>query len=451
MRRRHLQFRDKVKNINIMFIIISLIVSAHLFSHSSIMKGLDPQADALKEETAAALLKEELYEGSFLDMNGDAITQADEPGVDGYCLYPQSYSWLIGYNSAIYGSYGLRDIYQEELWYAKGKNHQGAAIQLTTDNEMQVYAYEVLSSFSHDGSVIILDNDTGAIRAFVSRGPVDLDVNDLSSFMAEANQTETAFLRRGTEENDPPGSCWKLVTAAAALSSDQADHIDFEYEDTGVYQSLDGCMIYNYNQVAYGLLTLADALCVSSNVYFAHLAMLIGPRQLAKTYDALMMGQEIELDFTTLTSNYHLDYSSFLTTQSGFGQGELEISPLHLAAIGTAFANEGKMMKPYLIQRITSGKKTFYEADSEILSEAFSEDTASKVLEASHEAALYYGFDEETYGYVSAKTSTADTINGIHTYLMAMTEQYTLLISTTDSSSSTSLIEPMQLLLEKYH
>lgn len=451
MKRKYMHLYEKIKNINILFIIASLIVSSFLFSHSAVIRGLDKTADALKDETNTALMKEEMYEGRFLDMHEDAITQANQTGEDAFCLYSKAYAWLIGYNSPIYGSYGLRNTYKDYLWYTKSHHQYGADIYLTTDNEMQVYAYELLSSFSHDGSIIILENETGAIRTFVSRGPVDLDINeDLSSFMTMANQTETAFLRRGTDENDPPGSCWKLVTAAAALSLENADDIDFTYEDTGIYQSLDGCTIYNYGQAVYGMLDLAEALCVSSNVYFAHLAMQTGGRQLSKIYDAFLVGQDITLDFTQLSSYYRLDYSSFLTTQSGFGQGELQISPLHLASIGAALGNGGVMMKPYLVEKIADQTKKLYKAKTEVLSEALSSQVASEILQASHESALYYGFDEDTYGYVSAKTSTADTASGIHTYLMAITDQYTFLISTTDCSSSGELIEPMGLLLQKY-
>lgn len=444
------QFIRKMHFVYAVFLVWGLVIIVTMIHQSGIIYGLDEDIDKQKQILAADMQKQQLYEGKIIDCKDTAITdyEQSEKGEDAYCVFPKAYGWLIGYHQGD-DAYGLRADFSEYLWH-KNRNGFGDTMHLTIDHEMQVYAYEVLSNFSHDGSVIVLDNKTGQVKVFVSRGPVDLDINeDISLFKEEANEVETAYLRRGTSENDPPGSCWKLVTAAAAFSSD--GHIDYDYEDTGVYDMGDGCYVYNYAGVAYGPIGLAEALCVSSNVYFANLGVQVGSAQLIKIYDALLLGKDLDFDFAAISSSYYLDGSLPLTTQTSFGQGLLEITPLHLAMIGQTLANDGNMMKPYVVEKVTRQRKTVYSQKPQVLSNALDKKVTDKVLKAAHEAALEYGFDKQTYGYISAKTGTAETPTGIHTYLLAMGEEYTYLLSTTDSQTSNDLIEPMQQLIKRFH
>lgn len=449
MKKRHV-FESKIQFIYAFLMVWGFVCGAVMVHHSGVIYGLNEDIDKQKQTLKADLKKQQCYEGKIIDCHEVAITDdtKSEKGKDAYCLFPQAYGWLLGYHQGD-EAYGLRADFSEYLWH-QNRNGYGDTMQLTIDDEMQVYAYEILSNFSSDGSIIVLDNQTGAVKSFVSLGTVVLDINeDIALFKEEANEIDTAYLRRGTSENDPPGSCWKLVTAAAAYSSD--GYIDFDYDDDGAFNMGNGYYAYNYGGIAYGKLDLAEALSVSSNTYFANLGVQVGTAQLKKTYDALLIGQDLDFDFASITSSYYLDGSLPLTAQTSFGQGQLEITPLHLAMIGQTLANNGKMMKPYVVSKISRQKKTVYQQKPEVLSDALSKKASKKVLKAAHEAALDYGFDKDTYGNISAKTGTAETVNGIHTYLLAMGKNYTYLLSTTDSQTSNELIAPMQQLIKRFH
>lgn len=429
------QLHLKIKRLSILFIILCFVLSTSLLINSGIIPGINADIDHFKQDVKAASRKSETYEGIFLDRYGDAITNPYQPGVDGSCIDDEAFSWIIGFNDPVYGTSGLRQQYQDVLW------QPNSTIQLTLDNEAQIFAYEVLKNISHDGSIIILDHTAGEIIALASRGPVDFNINaPLNDFFDHATM-EGSQLMRGVTETNPPGSVWKSVTAYSYLASGH----DLEpYLDDGTYTTIDGYTIYNAGNAVFGEIGLDEAFCYSSNCYFANMGMNTGVRNLIKSYESFGLGQDIALDFTTLQSYYHLDYSTFSTAQTSFGQGQTQITPLHLAMIFGAFQT-GEMKLPYLIKAINDDEV----GQTETFLEPFDEDAIYTVNQALHTCANYYGFDED-YGYVIAKTGTAEVQDGVQTYLAASNERYTFLISTADNEASSDLINPMSMLLYKF-
>ncbi|MBR2067396.1 MAG: hypothetical protein IJ875_03950, partial [Solobacterium sp.] len=197
-------------------------------------------------------------EGPIYDRNGNIISQ------NSTLAYPEnySYSWLLGYYSTSLGMenvYGLRGNLKDYLYFLLDKDNVGAKVTLTTDSRIQNYAHESILQ-GIEGSVIVLDNKTGAILALASQSTVNYDGND-PMFILQS-EIEGSQFRRGTYENDPPGSTFKIITSIAALEKSRDEQLDesfFSFNDTGTYiPEGDQFEIRNYNNIAYGQIGLNE-------------------------------------------------------------------------------------------------------------------------------------------------------------------------------------------------
>lgn len=155
-----------------------------------------------------------VIEGDIVDRNGNIVMGNASSGVSAVASVPEneSYAYLLGYytvDSGVENTYGLRGSLKDYSLFHLDADNKGATVQLTTDNGLQDYAYELLNG--QEGSITVIDNDTGAILALASHSTITYDVNDMDSFLN--SDVEGAQYRRGTYENDPPGSTFKMITA----------------------------------------------------------------------------------------------------------------------------------------------------------------------------------------------------------------------------------------------
>ena len=130
--------------------------------------------------------------------------------------------------------------------------------------------------------------------------------------------------------------------------------------------------------------------------------------------------------------------------QTAYGQGKVAVSPLNVAMMMGAIVNDGKIMKPYLVQSITDDGKVEQDTKPTVAYETLDKSTAEKMQGYLHNVAVSYGFEEDVYGQVYAKTGTADQTNGLNTcyYLMGVetdSGKYVLVVNhrnTTGTSGS---------------
>ena len=404
-----------------------------------------PSVDSSYTQTKNRITYEEVstyaQEGDYLDRNGNSIM------VSGYAQEPENYSYayILGYysiNENAENTYGLRGNLKDYTWFHLDESDKGATVRLTTDNSLQDYCYGLLNG--QEGSIIVLDNSSGKILALASQSTIDYNVNDTDSFTS--NTTTDGQFRRGTYENDPPGSTFKVITAAAALEKQEEENLGddfFQYTDTGSYlPEGDTWTITNYNNEVYGDCDLDTAMRYSVNCYFAHLGIEVGAERLKEKAEEFYFGKDIEIPFLcTLHSSIDIEASSTGTiAQTAFGQGNTEVSPLQLAMVAQAISNNGDMMQPYIVQSIANSSQTFYKAKNKKLSSTMTSTVNEKLKEAMHEAALEYGFYEESYGMVYAKTGTAECANDrIHCYMIGFTDSYSFCISMNNIQISTQL------------
>ena len=370
------------------------------------------EIELLKVEPDEDVLKEKERHESLLAIPGVMISDVE---VREYPL-GEAAAHLVGYvqsvtaedleehagegytaNSVI-GRSGMEGLFEKEL---KGQNgcriyivnsegkekeelacilvQHGQDIKLTIDASLQIALYE---QFQEDKSCSVAMNPyTGEVLALVSTP--SYDNNDV--IMGLSSEQWTAL---NDDEDKPmynrfrqvwcPGSTFKPVTAAVGLESGAIDPNE-DYGNVGLSWQKDASWgsYYVTTLHAYEPVILENALIYSDNIYFAKAALKIGYEEMESSLTQLGFNAELPFEIKMAKSQYSNSESIETEIQladSGYGQGQVLVNPLHLACIYSAFCNEGNIIKPYLVYQ--------NEVSAEYwISGAFSSETASRVLE----------------------------------------------------------------------
>lgn len=428
--------------VNAFAAVVALAMMLVIMVHSGMMPGVSSSVDA---DRAAAAWREQIYssvEGDILDRNGTVLCTASEKGKPGTLTYPESTSFLLGYNSLRFGLSGLRSMYREVL-LDTDKNEKGGSLNLTLDIDLQNYCQSQLRG--HEGAIIVMNWKTGALLAAASNSDpnITFNANEIDEKWDVYNHGDFWYNRCWLVE-DPPGSTQKIITAACALEHGEGD---FKMDDSGKLD-IGGASIHNFGNGVYGRTDLQGALKNSVNTYFAALSLRLGQAAFLETEEKFLYNVPIsDLDFTeqTLTSSVSLTTQASLA-MAGFGQGTLSTSPLHLALGMGGVMNGGEIVKPYLVENATIKGKTKRQHKPETLSkDCISKANAETLRSYLHVTALAYGFDEATCGTALAKTGTADDSRGTnHIYCLAATgDDYVVLVSISHTHSASGLALPL--------
>lgn len=304
-----------------------------------------------------------------------------------------------GYTAeSVIGRTGMESLYEKELkghdgcriYIEDGEENvkeelaaipveNGKDIQLTIDADLQDALYE---QFSEDqGCSVAMDPFTGEVLALVSTPSYDTNafILGLSSAQWTAwNEDENKPLYNRFRQTWCPGSSMKPLVAAAGLMARTID-AQKDYGSQGLKWQKDTSWgsYYITTLHTYSPVTLQNALVYSDNIYFARAALDMGADGMEKALNSVGFGQEIPFEISMQKSQ--ISNSGKLETEiqladSGYGQGEVLVNPLHLACIYSAFVNGGNILKPTLFYE--SGEKYSYWIE-----DAFSEDAAKTVLE----------------------------------------------------------------------
>jgi peptidoglycan glycosyltransferase len=236
---------------------------------------------------------------------------------------------------------------------------------LTIDAGLQSLAHDLLGG--RIGAVVLLETGAGAVRTLASNPHVDpngLVAVDLESATEAADywaelQADPAqpLLNRATQGLYTPGSTFKTITASAAIEDGVATP-QTVYTDDGDLE-VDGHVIVEHNRPDDSIdeWTLEQGLAFSLNVVFAQVGLELGGDRLFEIAGKFGFGEEIPFDVEVATGQI-ASKRSFLdqpaaVADTAFGQGELLTTPLGMALVAAAIANEGEMMRPYLVDRIT--------------------------------------------------------------------------------------------------
>ena len=262
------------------------------------------------------------------------------------------------YEDRLRGTYGI-EIYIESEDGSKKADiaeievKNGENITLTIDSNIQEKLYNELKNDA--GFFVVMHPNTGALLALVSTPSYDPNKFVLGMTTSEWNEikdnTGNPMIARYLQSYCP-GSTFKPLTGAIGLTSGSLS-VDDTFSYTGLSWKKDGWGEYDITTLtAYsGPKNLRNALIHSDNIYFAQAALQIGKNNITSGLDKIKFGESIDFVMNTAKSQY--SNSGNITSEktladSGYGQGEVLVNPIHMASIYSAFANDGNMVKPYI-------------------------------------------------------------------------------------------------------
>lgn len=304
-----------------------------------------------------------------------------------------------GYTAgSVIGRSGMEGLFEKEL---KGQNgcriyivdadgreleelacipvQHGQDIQLTIDAGLQTALYE---QFQEDKSCSAAMNPfTGEVLALVSTPSYDNNdfIRGLSGEQWKAlNEDEDKPMYNRFRQVWCPGSTFKAVTAAIGLETGTVDPMeDFGNEGLSWQKDASWGSYHVTTLHAYEPVILENALIYSDNIYFAKAALKIGAEKLETSLTKLGFHAELPFEIRMAESQYsnteHIE-TEIQLADSGYGQGQMLINPLHLACIYTAFCNKGNVIRPYLLYQEQAHAEYWMPG-------AFSADVAGRVLE----------------------------------------------------------------------
>jgi peptidoglycan glycosyltransferase len=284
-----------------------------------------------------------------------------------------TYASITGFYSLVYGATGIEakanDILagNDSRFFVDrlqqlfaNREPKGGAIRLTVDPDAQAAAMKALNG--RTGAVVAIDPTTGAILALASSP--SFDPNLLSSHDAQAIQNtydglnadpKQPMLNRPLAMTLPPGSTFKLVTAAAALESGKY-FADSELPGPKKIK-LPGTDVQlgNWTGKSCGtndVTTLQAALEISCNTAFAWLGMKLGPNAIGEQAKKFGFESEFDVPMTAAISRFPTNLNESQTAMSAIGQFDVRATALQMALVAAGIANDGVVMKPYLISQV---------------------------------------------------------------------------------------------------
>lgn len=336
-----------------------------------------------------------------------------------------------GYNEqSIIGKSGLEKLYEDRLREKKGYRiaivdqqgeekqalavkpaEDGEDIKLTIDIRWQQKLYE---AYQEDKSCSVVMNPTsGEVLALVSTpsyNAMDFIVGMSQETWDVLNNDENKPMYNRVRETWAPGSSFKPIIGAIGMTTGAITE-DEDFGASGLsWQKDESWGNYKVTTLhTYDQAVLKNALIYSDNIYFAKTALKIGADSLAKQLDKLGFGQDIPFDIGMTSSQYSNSEtieSDIQLADSGYGQGQILVNPLHLACMYSAFFNEGNMIAPYL--EYEEGKAASYWAEG-----VFTPEAAETIYEdlkevVSNPNGTGYAASKVTGTTLAGKTGTAE-------------------------------------------
>ncbi len=238
----------------------------------------------------------------------------------------------------------------------------GNNVVLTIDSDLQTMAYNVIEGYK--GSIVALNPATGEVLALVSSPAFDPNIFPVglsaSAWKAISEDPAHPLINRGIQSLYPPGSTFKPFTATMALETGTID------PQTAVVEAQNEEWIPSpewsappIKRVPHppGEVNLHNAIIWSDNIFFAWTGLKLGYENFEALAHRYGIGDPIPFTLSVKNSqlkNPSTKWSQPLLANSSYGQGEMLITPLQLAAMYTAFYNQGNMVLPQLIKEIRS-------------------------------------------------------------------------------------------------
>ncbi len=358
-----------------------------------------------------------------------AQTQTDEEGKETRVYpYGKMFSHVVGYASN--GRFGIESSANYYLINSNAKlsekvasdvaglKYPGDNVVTTLNVDLQQVAYDSLGLYK--GAVIVTDPSTGTILAMVSKP--DFDPNEIAVIWDDllADKESGVLLNRVTQGLYPPGSTFKIVTALEYIRENPDSYSQYTYQCNGMFTHGEET-INCYHGTVHGYEDFTKSFAKSCNASFANIGMQLDRGRFADTLEGLLFNQELKVGFAYNQSRLLIDENTedADVMQAAIGQGTTAVTPLQMNMITCAIANDGMLMKPYLVDHVethegnvikqfeaTTYKRLMSEQEAAIMKglmqEVVQSGTGTKLKDASYTAAGKTGSAE----YNAVKTDS---------------------------------------------
>jgi len=372
---------------------ISLVVLAMfllLLLSVNYVQAFEPSSLAVQRGNARVFSQQYQYQrGSILTSNNKTI--AESVHVKGIYSYQRSYpdplvyAPVTGYDS-LYSSTGIEKTEDKFLSgsdpqltvhnlidLVTGKPRRGATVQLTVNSAAQTAAYNALKETGLPSGAVALDPKTGAVLALASYPT--FNPNKYATFNSAQlkradnrylNDPAQPLLNRAINQTFPPGSTFKVVTSSTAFSTGKYNPQTRVYAPTNLKLPGTTKELINFdnlpcdngsNPTGNGKVPFIYAFTVSCNTVFGNLGMQLGDnaiRQQAVKFG--MNDANLRIPLPVSASSYPPipGNDPALTAYSAIGQYSDQVTPLQEAMFSAAIANNGTLMTPYMVQKVTA-------------------------------------------------------------------------------------------------
>lgn len=368
----------------------------------------DLAKNPLNMRTAAA--RADIQRGSILAADGQVLAETKP---NGSRVYPfgAEMAAVTGYNGENIGSAGIEGHANQALLGLTAdmsrlgplsqllQSDRGNDVKLTIEPAAQKAAAEGLGN--RRGAVVVLDARTGAVLAMASTPSYDPN-NIEANWKQLSGQEDSPLLNRTVQGLYPPGSTIKPMIADAALTDGVTNQKEI-FDCDGVLDVGGGHTIRESHGEVHGRIDLRQAVTESCNITFGTLGMRMGDDKLQKAFSRFGFDREIG-DEILMTKSHFPEFGKLSAgdqAQTAIGQSALLVTPMHMALLADAFANGGKVMKPYLVQQvITPGGTVVHETRPEKWLTATTPEMAAVI-------------DSFMEGVVTKGTGTAARVSGV--------------------------------------
>ncbi|MFE2352842.1 penicillin-binding protein 2 [Streptomyces parvulus] len=377
------------------------------------------QADDLKEDEHNRRVAIERYASPRGDIIVDGKAITGHATTDGDFKYKRTYKdgamWapVTGYVSQAFGATQLESIddgiltgnddrlfFRNTLDMVTGKKREGGNVVTTLNSAAQKAAYEGLEKQGAKGAVVALEPSTGKILSMASYPSYDPTAiagsNDAAgeawNKLQKKNNPDDPMLNRALREVYPPGSTFKVLTAAAALEHGKVDSAD-EKTDSPLPWTMPGTSteLKNEGNIPCENATLREALRVSCNTVFGKLGYDVGNDQMLETAKKFGFTEEQFVPVRSSASVFSDGMNDSQVALSSIGQFNTAATPLQMAMVTSAIANNGTLMKPYMVDELQAPNlDTIEKTDPEEMSKPLSADNA-QILQSMMETVVEDG------------------------------------------------------------
>ena len=373
--------------------------------------------------TKAEEQKQYVVRGSIYSSDGEilAATNVDADGNE-QRVYPYGsmFAHAVGYTTN--GKSGIEAIYNTDLMTSntsiveqveKGVSNEkvrGDSLILTLDSRIQEAAYRALGAYR--GAVVVMEPSTGKILALISKP--DFNPNEMEEtweFLV-AEDSNSPLLNRATQGLYPPGSTFKILTALEYIREHPSDYVNYSWNCEG-YTSVGDVTIQCYDGEVHGYEDLQTSFMYSCNTSFANIGLQLNIGEFGKLCEDFLFNGKLPTSLPYSSSSFTLNSNSsdgdIMTTS--IGQGDTLVSPFHMALIVSAIANDGKLMSPYMVQRIENTAGVKVSESTPIQYKRLMTSDEASILKGYMQSVVEGGTAKSLYGRgyaVAGKTGSAE-------------------------------------------